>query len=104
MSMSRREFLCGAAAFASTPPFAALSGCASACPLSSSDAFNRSVERRDELIAMYDEATSGSLQPDGVKTVIWRGVNLRGGDNEIEVSAGGMSRRACWRLKGEHIR
>jgi hypothetical protein len=38
----------------------------------------------------------GSLQPDGVKTVIWRGVNLRGGDNEIEVSAGGMSRRALW--------
>jgi hypothetical protein len=38
----------------------------------------------------------GSLQPDGVKTVIWRGVSLRGGDNEIEVSAGGMSRRAHW--------
>lgn len=38
----------------------------------------------------------GSLQPDGVKTVIWRGVSLRGGDNEIEVSAGGMSRSAHW--------
>ncbi len=46
----------------------------------------------------------GSLQPDGVKTAIWRNVNLRSGDNEIEVSAGGMSRRAYWRLKEEHIR
>ena len=46
----------------------------------------------------------GSLQPDGVNTAIWRDVNLRSGDNEIEVSAGGMSRRAYWRLKGEHIR
>ena len=46
----------------------------------------------------------GSLQPDSVNTAIWRDVNLRSGDNEIEVSAGGMSRRACWRLKGEHIR
>ena len=46
----------------------------------------------------------GSLQPDSVNTAIWRDVNLRSGDNEIEVSAGGMSRRAYWRLKGEHIR
>ena len=46
----------------------------------------------------------GSLQPDSVNTAIWRDVNLRSGDNEIEVSAGGMSRSAHWRLKGEHIR
>ena len=38
----------------------------------------------------------GSLHPDGVKTVIWRNVKLRGGGNEIEVSAGGMSRSAHW--------
>ena len=40
----------------------------------------------------------GALAPDGVNTAIWRGVNLRHGDNEIEVSAGGLSKSAHWRL------
>ena len=40
----------------------------------------------------------GALAPDGVNTAIWRGVRLKSGDNEIEVSAGGLSKSAHWRL------
>ena len=39
----------------------------------------------------------GDVEPDAVKTAIWRGVGLREGENEIEVSAGGLADRAVWR-------
>lgn len=40
----------------------------------------------------------GRRSPDAVKTVQWRGVALRLGDNEIELSAGGLARKATWVL------
>ena len=41
--------------------------------------------------------TVGEEEPNEVRTVLWRGVPLEKGKNEIRVSAGGLVRRAKWR-------
>ena len=52
-----------------------------------------------EVALKVNGENCGARTPDGVKTAIWRGVRLRPGDNEIEVSAGGLSKSAHWRLE-----
>ena len=41
----------------------------------------------------------GEATPDAVKTVFWKDVGLKDGENEIEVSAGGFMERAKWKLE-----
>ncbi len=41
----------------------------------------------------------GEATPDAVKTVFWKDVGLKDGENEIEVSAGGFTERAKWKLE-----
>ena len=41
----------------------------------------------------------GEMEPDSAKTVLWRGVRLVEGRNELVLSAGGLSSSAVWNLK-----